>query len=451
MRRIRIPLLLLALAVTRLLRAAEPASPPDFAPVAQILHKHCLDCHAAQDPENNLVLENFETLMKGGDAGKAIVPGKSADSLLVKSIEGRDGKKLMPPGKRAKLTPREVAIVRAWIDAGAPAPKSSAAFAPRALKVPRIAPKVQPRRAIHALAHSPAAGLVAVARYGEVELVSADTGAVVRTLPGHRGHVNTAAFSRGGALLGTGAGEAGLFGEAKLWDARTGECVRTVEGHVDALYSIAISPDGRTFATGSYDQKIRLWNVAGGRELRVLSGHNGAVFGLAFRPDGTVLASVSADRTLKLWEVASGRRLDTRPEALKELYAVAFTPDGKRLVTAGVDNRIRLYAVSDSALDGTNELLESRFAHEGAILSLVFSEDGARLATSAEDRTVKLWEPATLTERLLFELQPDQAPGVAFGRPRQGGAALVLGRLDGSLQFYDAQTGKPLATPAANR
>ncbi len=434
-------LVLAALALACRLDAAEPASPSDFAPVAQIFQKHCLDCHASQDPEKNLVLENFDTLMKGGDSGKVIVPGKSAESLLVKSIEGREGVKLMPPGKRPKLAPRDIATVRAWIDAGAPAPKSVPGFDPRAFKVPKIAPKVQPRRAIHAVAHAAAPGLLAVARYGEVELIADTTGAVVRTLRGHRGHVNTAAFSRDGRLLATGAGEAGLFGEAKLWNTETGECLHTVEGHVDALYSIAISPDGQTLATGSYDQRIRLWRIADRRELRTLSGHSGAVFGLAFRPDGRVLASVSADRTLKLWEAATGRRLDTRPEALKELYSVAFTPDGRRLVTAGVDNRVRLYAVSDSALDGTNELLESRFAHEGAILSLVFSTDGTRLATTADDRTVKLWAPATLTEQLVLVPQPDQSPGVAFAR-RNG--ALVLGRLDGTLQFYDASTGRPL-------
>ncbi|MBI3876802.1 MAG: WD40 repeat domain-containing protein, partial [Verrucomicrobia bacterium] len=191
-------------------------------------------------------------------------------------------------------------------------------------------------------------------------------------------------------------------------------------------------------------QKIKLWSIADGRELRVLTGHNGAVFGLAFRPDGKVLASVSGDRTLKLWQVADGKRLATRPEALKELYAVAFTPDGRRVFTAGVDNRIRVYEVSDSALDGTNELLESRFAHEGPILSLVFSPDGKRLLSSSEDRTVKLWDADTITERLLLEPQPDLAPGIAFAA---GGKNVVLGRLDGALKFYDAFSGKAVQSP----
>ena len=48
--------------------------------------------------------------MKGGEIGAALVPGKSAESLLVQMIEGKfekDGKKkIMPPGKRQETGPR---------------------------------------------------------------------------------------------------------------------------------------------------------------------------------------------------------------------------------------------------------------------------------------------------------------------------------------------------------
>src|SRR5258706_11534323 len=100
--------------------AAQTAAGKDFSGVQAIFEKNCLDCHAATDPESNLVLENFPSLMKGGDNGPVIVPGKSAESLLVKMVQGnieRDGKKLiMPPGKRKKLEPEEIAAIKAWID-----------------------------------------------------------------------------------------------------------------------------------------------------------------------------------------------------------------------------------------------------------------------------------------------------------------------------------------------
>jgi hypothetical protein len=92
------------------LLAADPANANEYAAIDAIFSEHCLDCHAAQDPEGKFVLESFDTLMQGGELGPALVPGKSADSLLVKMIEGafeKDGKKkIMPPGKRKKLPRR---------------------------------------------------------------------------------------------------------------------------------------------------------------------------------------------------------------------------------------------------------------------------------------------------------------------------------------------------------
>src|SRR5437764_515151 len=49
------------------LSAAEPSRVPDYTSVDSIFSSHCLDCHASKDPEGQLVLESFETLMKGGE------------------------------------------------------------------------------------------------------------------------------------------------------------------------------------------------------------------------------------------------------------------------------------------------------------------------------------------------------------------------------------------------
>lgn len=427
--------------------SATAASTNAYVAVEAIFAKHCFDCHAALDPEAKLVMEGFEGLMKGGESGPAVVPGKSSESLLVQMVEGsvvRDGKKkIMPPGKRKQLEPAEISDIKAWIDAGAHGPPAGQASA-KELIVPKITPKVPPRRSIKALAYASSSKLIAVARYGEVELLSSDTRALVRTLSGHRGSVNDLVFSADGQQLFAAAGEAGLFGEVRQWNISDGKLVRVFEGHRDALYSVALSPDGKTLATGSYDQKIKLWKAETGEELKTLSGHNGAIFDLAFRPDGKILASASADRTVKLWNVTTGERRDTLSQSLKELYAVAFSLDGKRLVAGGVDNRIRVWQISDTAAETTNPLLEARFAHEGAILKIVFSADGKTLLSSAEDRGVKLWDAVEIKERLLLEAQPDWAPALTF---TSSDKAVVVGRLDGTLQFYDAANGKVLPPP----
>jgi hypothetical protein len=418
----------------------------DYAAVQQIFSKDCLDCHASQEPEAKLVLEDYPSLMKGGEHGPAILPGNSVDSLLVKMVEGRverqGKKKIMPPGKRDKLSADEIASIKSWIDGGARAP-AAGTVARTELAIPKILPTVPPRRPIHALAYSPSRKLIAVGRYGEVELVSSETRTVVRRLVQH-GTVNALVFAADGEHLFAGGGDAGIAGEVQEWDVNQGRVTRSFSGHKDAIYALALSPDGKLLATGSYDQKIKLWNVASGSELRTLSGHNGAVFDISFRPDGRILASASADRTVKLWDVASGERRDTLSQAVKEVYSVVFSSDGTHLFAAGADNRIRVWQISDTAAETTNPILESRFAHDGAILKLTLSRNGQSLLSSASDGTVKLWDTATVAERLLLEPQPDWGSALTFISDDK---EVVVGRLDGSLQFYDATSGKVLPPP----
>lgn len=420
------------------------AASPDYAAVHEIFQKQCVECHAAQEPDGDFVMESYEGVMKGGKTGPAITPGNSSDSLLVKFLEGRSDRKgknqFMPPGKREHLAPKEIALIRSWIDGGAP-PPARPLTSRKELNVPVVNPKKEPRRAIKAIAWSESAGLLAAARYGEVELMASDSSSPIRQMTGHVGSVNAVTFSKDGRHLFAAAGLPGVFGEVRQWDVPTGKLVQVLEGHLDALYAVAASPDGRLLASGGYDQQIVLWDIKTGKQLRTLKGHNGCIYDLDFRADGKILASASADRTVKLWDVGTGERRDTLSQSLKEIYAVAFSPDGKRLAAAGVDNRIRVWQVSDKAAETTNPLLYSKFGHEGAILNLAFSPDGRWLVSSAEDRTVKLWDFTPMREVRILEKQSDWAPGLAFTR---GGAQIVVGRLDGTLGRYDVHSGSAL-------
>src|SRR5581483_7509606 len=51
---------------TRPLCAAESGATNEYAAVNAIFTEHCLDCHGAQEPKGHLVLEDFDSLMKGG-------------------------------------------------------------------------------------------------------------------------------------------------------------------------------------------------------------------------------------------------------------------------------------------------------------------------------------------------------------------------------------------------
>lgn len=441
-------ILLAGLCITSAAFAAS-APPVDFdAKIAPLFQEHCVDCHAADEPDGDFALDTFAALMKGGKGGKAILPGNAQESLLVKFLEGRSGvegkNQFMPPGKRDHLKPEEIAVIRQWIDGGALSPAAPAKPVDVLSKLPKIAAKPGLKYAIQTLAYSPKTKTLAAGMFGTVHLLNPQTREVVRKLDGVAGKVNALVFSADGTQIFAAAGDAGINGVAYQWKIADGTLVRKFEGHTDAIYGLALSPDGQTLVTGSYDQKIKLWNLASGAEIATLTGHNGAVFALSYRPDGKILASASADRTVKLWEMPSGKRLDTFSQPLKEQTVVSFSPDGKSVVAGGADNRIRLWHVSAKGLEGTNKLQQTRYAHESSLLSLIFSPDGKSLFTSAADRGVKIWNAADMKELHLLEKQPDWPPALAV----LDTGKLVVGRLDGSLALYDATTGEPEAKPA---
>lgn len=411
--------------------------------VAPLLTKYCTGCHNSQDADGKLALDSFDGIVQGGKRGEAIVPGRSVESRLVLVLEGK-AKPAMPPRGETAPTAEEIAVLRAWIDAGAVGPAAGSAPA-SALITPHVELKTAPRLPANALAISPAGRHLAVGRDRTLEVLLADTRSQVANASGFAGPVNALDYAHDGSLLAAASGEPGLFGELKLFRAVNGAVdttqVRTFRGHRDCLYAVAISPDGKIVVTAGYDFEIKLWSVEHQELIRTLKGHQGAVFDLAFRPDGRLLASASADRTVKLWNVDTGERLDTFSQPLKDQLTLAFSPAGDVLAAGGADNRIRIWKISPDGAEGTNPIVHSRFAHEGSILKLVYSPDGRFLASSADDRTVKIWEAQSVVERQLLEPQSDWPAALGFADESR---TLVVGRLDGTVEMYDAERGQPI-------
>ena len=90
------------------------------ADIKPIFEKSCFKCHGAEKQKGKLRLDSLEATLKGGEDGKVLEPGKSADSQLVHSVARLDEDEAMPPADKGKpLTKEEVGLIRAWIDQGA--------------------------------------------------------------------------------------------------------------------------------------------------------------------------------------------------------------------------------------------------------------------------------------------------------------------------------------------
>ena len=87
--------------------------------IQPLFESRCYLCHGAAAQLGEFRLDRKADALRGGGSGvPAIVPGKSAQSLLIRYVSGVDEKLVMPP-EGQRLTTEQVALLRTWIDEGA--------------------------------------------------------------------------------------------------------------------------------------------------------------------------------------------------------------------------------------------------------------------------------------------------------------------------------------------
>src|SRR5437660_11419048 len=93
--------------------------------VQPILAKSCDECHGEKKQEAMLRWDAKEIALKGSERGPVIVPGKSAQSVMIHLVAGLKGEDNVMPQEGERLTPEQIGLLRAWIDQGADWPESA--------------------------------------------------------------------------------------------------------------------------------------------------------------------------------------------------------------------------------------------------------------------------------------------------------------------------------------
>ncbi len=119
---------------------AAPGAAPQSAPPADaegiaffekkirpVLAARCYECHSARAEKlrGGLHLDSPEGILRGGNSGAALAPGRPAESLLVRAIRHADEELRLPP--KGKLADGEIADIESWILRGAPVPRAAGA------------------------------------------------------------------------------------------------------------------------------------------------------------------------------------------------------------------------------------------------------------------------------------------------------------------------------------
>ncbi len=243
-------------------------------------------------------------------------------------------------------------------------------------------------------------------------------------------YVAVLAYSPDGSLLASGNGRQAEEYTVRLWDAETGALRRSLSGHRNGIIAAAFDPEGRRLATGDDDGVVLIWDVATGRILRRELLTPGWARSVAFVDGGRRLLVGGGDTgtRLELFDL-DGAGL-TRHVDLPDGWG-RFVVDERRGIAIVGGSSGALTAVTLPDLKIVHRLAN---AHEGIIWTLALSPDGSLLATGAEDRRIVLRDPRSLEPLLTFPEWLGVVKSLAFDR---SGRRLAIAGVASDIAVWD--------------
>lgn len=419
--------------------------------IEPIFNAKCFFCHSGNVKEGKLDMGSYEKLMKGGGRGKAVVPGKASESLLIK-LAGRTDRPIMPPRSETEepLNPKELALIRLWIDQGAK-PPTGASDVRRTIVLDVPPASVQPVRAV---AVSPDKATVAAGRGNQIHLFNAQSGEQQKVLlqpdlktpkgkpvqAAHLSLIESLAYSPDGKLLISGS-----FGEVIIWDVAAGSVKQKLTGFADRVVALAVSKDGKFLATGggapTEDGEIKVFELETGKlVVDIKNGHSDTVFGVCFSPDGTKLATCGADKFVKTFELPDGKFIKSFEGHTHHVMDVGWKGDGKLLASGGADNVIKVWDFEKG-----EQVRTINNAHSKQVTRVMFVGATPQLLTVSGDQTLKMWNVDSGASMRNYGSSKDYLYAVSAS---PDGTLVATGGEEGIVRLYNGPDGKLLKSLA---
>ncbi len=211
--------------------------------------------------------------------------------------------------------------------------------------------------------------------------------------------VTALAFHPDGLLLAIGSGIPSRTGEVVVVSADSGEVVRTFgQFHSDTVECLQFSPDGQLLASGAADKTIHLIDVADSRSVKTLEGHTHHVVALAWLAQPQQLASAAADQTLKVWNIESGQPIRTIGGLPDQPSGMSLVGATTQCLVGDIQGNLR---VVDAA---TGQTLRSFRAPGGFMYRVATTPDGQFAFTGGKDGKARMWNVADGSQTL--EIDP---------------------------------------------
>jgi len=456
--------------------AIDPNAPVSFyKQIRPILQAECHGCHQPAKAKGDYIMTEFSSLIKGGEDGHAIVPGKPEESNVMKLITPQKGKVEMPQ-KADPLDETRVALIRRWITEGAKDDTPVSAKAEYSMDKP---PVYVTAPLITSIDYSPDGKFIAVAGYHEVLIHKADGSGIAARLVGLSERIQKVVFSPDGKRLAVAGGSPARAGELQVWDVAKKKLELSVPYTFDSLYGASWSPDGKFIAVGCTDNSVRGIDAATGKQVLFMGGHSDWVLDTVWGVDGKHLVSCGRDMAVKLTEVNTQRFIDNitsiTPGALKGgVHTIARHPLRDEVLVGGTDGVPQIYRmqrITKRAIGDNANLIRKFPVMKGRIFSVGFAPDGKRIVVGAShdfSGTVNIYSSdydSALPEAVKKIVETVSGKGAELDAyvtkdvkllssieiPGSGvyavsfspdGKTVAAAGADGKLRFIDAATGK---------
>ena len=428
--------------------------------VLPVFQQACLNCHNPDKTKGGLDLSSFAGTMKGSSGGKIAEPGDPGSTLI--SVVQQTAEPKMPP-EGDKLSNDQIQILKRWIEGGLLENSSSIArkaSKPKFETAPRTDPASKPdgpppmpahllleppvvtarASAVHAIAASPWAPLLAVTSQRQILLHHTQTLELIGILPFPEGDPVSLAFTPDARYLIVGGGIPGKSGVTVTFDVTTGARLLSAGKEFDSVLAADIRPGFDIVATGGPSRLLKLWNAESGTLIKSIKKHTDWITALDISPDGVLLASGDRNGGVYVWESETANEFHTLRSHQSAITAAVFRADSNILATSSEDGTVRFWE-----MNGGSEVKKID-AHPGGVSAFSFARDGSSL-TVGRDSKVKLWKPDFNHARDLTQTLPALPTAAALDAEAK---RAFIGDARGMVVIYNTADGQPLGEIPSN-
>lgn len=208
--------------------------------------------------------------------------------------------------------------------------------------------------------------------------------------------------------------------------------------HLDAITDIVFSPNKAHMLTASADKQMMLWNL-NGAQIQKFTGHKSEITSVDFSPSGRLIVSADKGGELILWRLDGTIARRYSPHNGVAINQVIFSEDGRFLYSAGTDGKLLKLSMetgkTEEITDHQRSIISFDIAPNGESFAMVpksvnevelltpdetlpsyfeghnnypqvcrFMPAGDMLLSAGNDGTLRLWEVASGTEIIKFEV-----------------------------------------------